>query len=356
MNLNSTLCLYKYRNYLKHVSVLYNGAIVIGKNFTIDGFSERPIRVITHAHSDHLNGIEESIRFSKYIIATPITLDLIEALSYINRDLIPLLRAKNLSLNYHQAFSFENEEIEFYNADHIPGSAQVQIKIKNNKPPITAGYTGDFKLTSKTEIMEDLNVLVIEATYGNPLQTRPFKESVPQLLVDLVFEGLLKYRRIYIYAYHGKMQEAMSILRDHGVNTPFILPDKVYKATKLLEEKHGFSYGQYHKENTILNSKEKAIVFKHFNTARSRRLDGSSLHIVLTGRLTTEPYMRVDDYTYVVSLSDHADFIDLVRYVEYSNPELVIVDGSRPGDSETLKSFLLERGFCTTVLPGDVST
>lgn len=349
INLATSLCVYKYKEYLESVNIELNGAIVVGKSFTIDGFAEKPVRIVTHAHSDHLHGLEESIRYSKHVLASPITLDLIEALGYINSDLLPFFKLKSIPLNYHQVYVYEDEEVEFYDADHIPGSVQVLIRLKDKK--LMIGYTGDFKLTSKTEIMKNLNVLIIEATYGNPYYNRPFKESVPQILLDLVIEGLCKYKRVYIYAYHGKIQETMSILRTGGIDAPFVLPDRAYRVAKILEEKHGYNYGRYFKEKNAVFNKEKYIVFKHFNSAKDRRLDGKGLHIVLTGRLTHEPFMKVDEYTYVVSLSDHADFNDLVKYVEYSNPELVIVDGSRQGESGALKNTLLEKGFCSIVLP-----
>ena len=349
--MSTALCTYKYEKYLKYINILPSGAIAIGANFTIDGFSNRPIRVITHAHADHILGLEDSLKYSRYIVATPITLDLVVALGYISRDLLPALRHKSLPLGYHQSFSFNGEELEFYNSDHIPGSAQVLIKLRDQG--ILVGYTGDFKLTANTEIMHGVNVLITEATYGNPLQTRSFKESIPEILVDLVLEGLTKYKRVYIYAYHGKVQEVMNILRSSGVEVPFVLPEKIYQATKLLEEKYGFNYGQYYRENGKMSRlSDRLIVFKHFNAAKDRKLDGSSLHIVLTGRFAQEPFMKVDDHTYVVSLSGHADFADIVKYVNLVNPELVVIDGSRSHEAEMLKRFLLEHGFCAIVLPG----
>lgn len=349
--MTSQLCIYNYREYLENVKILITGAIVFGRNIAIDGFAETPVRIITHAHSDHLIGLNESIKYSKYIIATPITLDLAEVLNYVDKDLLPHYKLKKKPLEYHESFKINGDEITLLNADHIPGSSQVLVKLE--EPKITLGYTGDFKLTSRTEVIENPDVLVIEATYGSPIYSRPFKESIPQILVDLVLEGLDKYKRVYIYAYHGKMQEVMSILRDAGVSNPFILPEKVYRAAKLLVEKYGFNYGVFYRENEFINNNNntKYIVFKHFNLAKSRRLDGRGLHIVLTGRYTREPFTKVDDYTYVVSLSDHADYTDLLKYVELSNPQLVIVDGFRPGEAEPLKTALIEKGFCATVMP-----
>lgn len=353
--MTSPLCIHNYSHYLKYVGISENGAITIGEHFTIDGYAMRPIRVITHAHSDHLVGLDESISYSRKIIGTNITLDLVEALGYVKKEQLKYYKAKAQPLEYHEIFEFNGEELELLNADHIPGSAQVVVRLSREK--IVIGYTGDFKLTSKTEIIENPNVLIIEATYGNPLYTRSFKDSVGQFLVDIVEEGLRKYKRVSIYAYHGKMQEVMDILRESGIDVPFILPDKVYDATVLLEKKYGFQYAPYFRGRGLefeVNPEQYGrgvIIFRHFNTARNRQLNGKSLHVILTGRYTLEPFLKVDDYTYVVSLSDHADFQDLIRYVERSSPELVIIDNSRPGEPESLMSALIEKGFCAVTMP-----
>jgi putative mRNA 3-end processing factor len=352
-NLTSSLCLYKYRQYLDHVKILHTGAIRVGKNIAIDGYAEVQVRVVTHAHLDHVVGLSDSIKSSKKIVGTPITLDLLEILGYVEKELAPLYRLKKTPLDYYTPLKVGDDTLTLLNADHIPGSSQVLVELGD--PKIRVGYTGDFKLTSKTDIIEAPDVLIIESTYGNPLYRRRFKDVVNQVLVDLVLEGLYRYKRVYVYAYHGKIQEVMGILREGGISAPFVLPDKVYRATKHLEERYGFKYGPYYRDDEVATSKNGLVVFRHFNHARNRKLDGMSLHIVLTGRYTQDPYLKVDDYTYVVSLSDHADFEDLIRYIEKSNPQLVIIDGSRPGDAEALKNALTEKGFCSIVLPeGDL--
>lgn len=346
--LNASLCAYKYRDYLKYVNITQNGAILLGKNFVVDGFSERPVRVITHAHSDHLLGLEESIIYSNWIVASPITLDLVEALGYVRRELAPLLRLKGRALGYHEIFRADGEVCSLLRVDHIPGASQVLVRLESRG--ISVGYTGDFKLTENTEIMENVNALVIEATYSDPAFIRNNKDAAPRILADLVSEGLSKYKRVHIYAYHGKIQEAMSILRESGIDAPFILPDRIYHATKLLESKYGYKYGNYYRSRSFVKA-DKLIFFEHFNSAKFRKFDGRALHVVLTGRLTTEPFKKVDDYTYVVSISDHADFADLVKYVELANPDLVVIDSSRAGNAEALKAHLMSRGYCAVALP-----
>jgi len=347
------LTLDEYKTILEIVDIRENGAVLLGSSISADGHADRPIRVITHAHVDHLWGLEESIKHAKRIVGTSITLELIEVLNYVGRDLLPYYRMKRRPLEYGECMDVDDDKLCLLPASHIPGATQVYVEHKGLK----LGYTGDFKLDGKTVVMKNLDALVIEATYGNPSNRRPFKDVVPEVLTYIVEEGLLRYGKVYIYGYHGKIQEAMAILRERGVDAPFVLPRKVYEATRLLE-KYGFRVGDYMSENSMrkLGKGERLIVFKHMNSAEYRRLDGTALHVVLSGWEFREPFRRIDDYTYLVALSDHADFDDLVRYVEESNPQLVVVDASRDGDAWSLRSALIDRGYCAIVLPGSSIT
>jgi putative mRNA 3-end processing factor len=338
---------YYYRELLKHVNILDNGAILLGENISVDGHGGRRIRVVTHAHSDHVNQLSDSVKESETILATPVTIEMIELLGYVSKSLKALFRLKARPLEYNQVFSTGVEKLILLPADHIIGSAQVMVDYKGYR----LGYTGDFKLTKNTVIMKNLDVLVIEATYGNPTHRRPFKDSIPEILYELVNYGLAYYGQVFIYGYHGKVQEAMRILRERGVSEPFVLTEKIYEITKALE-KYGFKIDNVFKEG-LGRRFEKNIVFKHMMSASRRRLDGSALHIVLSGWEFREPFRKIDDHTYLVALSDHSDFDDLVQYVERAKPGLVVVDASRNGDPEGLASSLREKGYCTITLPGD---
>ncbi|AFL66095.1 MBL fold metallo-hydrolase [Desulfurococcus amylolyticus] len=339
-----------YAKLLESINIRENGAVILGENTSIDGYAEKPVRVITHAHVDHLGGLEESIKYSKMIIATSITLDLIESLNYVDKYLLPYYRLKKKPLKYNECLVIDdNETLCLFQASHIPGAAQVYVEYRE----LRLGYTGDFKLDGKTQVMKDLDVLVMESTYGNPNYRRPFKDEVPELFASLVEEGLYRYKRVYVYGYHGKVQEAMIILREKGIEAPFILPPKIYHSTRVLE-KHGIKIGNYmHEEDMLrgLNPGEKAVIFKHMNVAEYRRLDGSALHIVLSGWEFNKPFRRIDDYTYLVALSDHADFDDLVEYVRRGEPKLVVIDASREGDAWSLRNALIEAGYCAIVMP-----
>ncbi|WP_440059187.1 MBL fold metallo-hydrolase [Thermogladius sp. 4427co] len=324
-------------------------AIVVGKYYAIDGFDNKPIRVVTHIHSDHLIGLGKSVIASNYIIGTPLTLDMIEVLDYLSDESIDIFRAKKKPLNYGEKFYYNNSTLSLIENEHIFGSAQVLVEVDGYR----VGYTGDIKLGGRTKIMKDLDVLIIESTYGSPSYVRPFKDIVEEVLVDLVRYGLRKYGRVIIYGYHGKLQEAMYILRRNGIEAPFTMPERVYKSTKVLEQ-YGVYIGNYYSHGEKIDS-DQYIRFEHFHQARFRRIDGSSLNIILTGWEFKNPSRKVDEHTWVVALSDHADFDELISYVEIADPKMVVVDGSRNGEPFQLARELVRKGYPTLIMPLEVS-
>ncbi|ADI31463.1 MBL fold metallo-hydrolase [Staphylothermus hellenicus] len=338
---------------LKYVDILGDtSAIVVGESFAIDGFAEKPVRVISHAHYDHIVGLKDSILYSKQIVATPPTHDLILTLGYVGgRELRMLYKNKMVRLNYYEEYTYGGEKLVLIPSHHIIGSAQVLIEIGD----LRIGYTGDFKLGENTKIMDGLDILIIESTYGDPSYRRPFKNEVEDLLVDIVLDGLEMYGKVVIFGYHGKIQEAMQILRRNGVKEPFLMPKRIYEVTRIAE-KYGYEIGGYYnmrslKGREILKS-NRYILFEHFNKANHRRLGNNTLYIVLSGWEFNGPIKKIDRYTWLVALSDHADFDELIEYVEKAEPRLVIVDGSRQGSAEALANELNKRGWKSLVLPG----
>lgn len=320
-------------------------AILVGRHYAIDGYAPKPVRIVTHIHSDHVLGLEASARDSVYIVGTPLTLDLIEAIGRLGDGAASLFSIKKRPVNYGEQLTYQGTRVTLIECDHVPGSAQVLIELEGLK----VGYTGDFRLGGRTKVMRGLDALVIEATYGSPNHRRAFKKSVPELFLDVVRYGLREYGRVVVYGYHGKLQEAMLLLREGGIDATFYMPESVYRATRVLE-KHGIKVGNY-ALGLPGNGEPQAVVFRHFNSARSRRLDGSVLNVVLSGWEFSEPVRRLDDHTWLVALSDHADFEELVEYVERAAPGVVIVDGSRSGSPHELAGELIKRGYPALVMP-----
>lgn len=340
-----------YAEILSKVDIRETGAVLLGDNFTVDGFWKRPYHVITHAHSDHLVGLNESVYYSKQIIATPATLEFIQVLGYLrDKNSRRLFQKKQYPLKYYEPLHVDGETLILLPSRHIIGSAQVLVETDS----IRIGYTGDFRLGGETVVMDELDALIIESTYGDPNNQRPFKDRIEDILTSIVNEGLHRKGRVTIYGYHGKLQEAMKILRENGINAPFLMTDRIYKVTKLVE-KYGWNIGNYYNlkssEGKRILEEGNYILFKHMTRAKHRR-DRNGYYVILSGWEFNEPARRIDENTWIVALSDHGDFRELIEYVELAKPKIVIVDASRNGSPFSLVRELRRRGWIATALPG----
>ncbi|MEW6097383.1 MAG: MBL fold metallo-hydrolase [bacterium] len=302
-----------------------HGAILVGKNVVCDAHDRKPIRIVTHAHSDHLLGLEKSIAECKLVLATPETKGLIGAIKggkYL---------ASIKSLNYKSSIEYEGEKITFYPANHIIGSCQVLIEDSEGTRII---YTGDFKLPNAEIIQSD--ILVIEATYGNPNNIRPFKNTIEDEFINLVKRSL-KEDSVYIFGYHGKLQEIIKILKEADINTPIIVPEKTYEVVKVCNE-----YGMELKNCYLSKSEEGRQIQKDgvfigvYHVGSSKWVGRKAIRIFLSGFEFDVPYKKIGEHEYLVALSDHADFEQLLEYVAYSKPGLVITDNYRVGDAKAL--------------------
>jgi putative mRNA 3-end processing factor len=309
------------------------GAVLLGQHVACDAYDEsRPIRVVTHAHADHMVGLGKSLKNGEVTVMTPATKDMIDALKgprFLSRGAVK-------TLDYGEALTYGDETLTLHYADHILGTAQALVEDKEQTRIL---YTSDFRYSRTPRVEAD--ILVMEATYGDPIRVRPFSMMTEGILISLVEQGL-KRGPVYVFGYHGKLQKMMQILYEAKIKTPFIVPEKIHQVSKICE-KHGMKLGkcllQYDDEEaqTILTQNEPSVVFYH---AYSRKkVDSEALKIRASGWEFRKPCRRVGMNDYVVALSDHSDFNELLQYVERCNPKMVITDRHR---SEAARIFAKE--------------
>jgi putative mRNA 3-end processing factor len=326
-------------------SVTHRGAIQLGKNIACDSFDEtRPLRVVTHAHADHIMGLQQSLRNCEKVLMTTATKDLIDVL----RSPLLLMGGFVETVDYDKTLLYEKEKVTFLKADHILGANQVLVEDSEGE---RIAYTGDFRIDD-TPVLE-ADTLVIEATYGSPSCKRSFEADVKALLVSLVEEGL-KQGAVYVFGYHGKLQEVMQILHTAGLKAPFIASEKVFHVSKVCE-KHGMHIGRLmlseeDEARELLESHSPCVTFCHMNTAGKMGL--GDFRIYVSGWEFTAPSRQKADREYVVALSDHSDFDGLMEYVRRSKPKLVITDNFRVGHAETFaKEVRKHLGIPAIALP-----
>lgn len=306
-----------------------NGAILLGRYAACDAFDDsRPLRIVTHAHADHIMGLGRSLKVCEKILMTRATWELITVLK--GRRF--LLSGKVTALDYGDPYEYGQERLTLIPADHILGSAQVLVETAEGK---RVAYTGDFRIDMTPIVPAD--VLVMEATYGGPWCQRPSNREVSEMLIDLVGKAI-RNGPVTIFGYYGKLQEVMQLLNDSGVNVPFIMPEKIHQFSMIYAE-HGMRLGKIlcvESEEAMQLIKEGGsyVAFHHMNS-RSK-VHGEGLRIYVSGWMFSNAYRRLSENECLVALSDHSDFKGLLEYVRLSRPKKVVLDNYRMGHAEVL--------------------
>ncbi len=301
-------------------AVTDNGAVLLGRSLACDSHYRRPLRLLSHAHADHLYHLAASLRECREVLATPLTRDFLAVLQGSRR-------ARQVrALPYGELFSWEGERLTLFPAGHIAGSAQALLETREG---LRIAYTGDVRSPPAEALRAEL--LVIEATYAHPDHVRPFRGEVEERLVELA-RSCLKQGPLTILGYHGKLQEAAGILARAGLEEPIVAPDRIFALLEVCR-RHGLALGRFHEQDSPDGEaarKERHIALRHL-AARGRSENNS--RIILSGWQFDAPVRRLAAGTWQVALSDHCDFEELLEYVRRSGARQVIADSYRCQDA-----------------------
>ena len=315
-----------WKKITRKAAVTQAGAILLGKYVACDEFEwERPVGVITHAHANHISGLERSLGYCHHILVSKATRDLLIA---IKGDWLRF-RINLQPLPYRRVFQYKDERIMLYPAEHMLGSAQVLVE---NADGIRLVYTGDFLLPGTPPL--DSDILILDTTYGDPINIMKYsREQAIDRLVLLINNLMKKEVPIHVLASTGNLQEVMSILYNHGLNVPFIVSsDKILRVCKVYQ-KHGMKLGEPILDKSdegqeLLRRKQPCIVF-HSIRAQVKARPKVKISSYISDWERTDPLIRLEQDYWVVTLPSHADFNGILYYVEEARPKFVITDNKR---------------------------
>jgi putative mRNA 3-end processing factor len=324
---------------ITRAAIAGNGAVLLGRNVVCDGHAERPVRVVTHGHRDHILGLEQSIKSCEVVLMSEATREMLRVLKPGKWLSSPKVR----TMGHGEEFHYQGEAVTFLPSGHILGSIQVVLRDRDG---VRAVYTGDFKFPGAEAIKAD--ILVMEATYGNPKHVRRFE--VEGRLVSLVKEALER-EPVYIFGYHGKLQEVLDLLRRAGLDIPALLEGKVFDLARV-SEKYGMRLGEYSKLEKGAPERMDRPFLALLHMFSAKKVPSGALKVFLSGWEFEEPVRRKAEREYIVAFSDHADFEGLIEYVIRSRPNLVIIDDYRIGDAKTLAREIRKRlGIPAVAMP-----
>jgi len=288
---------------------------------------------ISHSHSDHTAGF--SGRSEKY--STIETKQIFEA--RYGKDIESFRR-----IRYDKKIEIGSVEIIPRNAGHILGSTQFEIHTDQK----TIVYTGDIncKHTLITEAAKPINcdILILEATYGNPVFQFPARDGIYVEIAEWVLRSI-KGRRTPVFEVYsvGKAQEIIAVI-NYFTELPVVVSPIISRVNEV--------YERFNKrlDSIRADSGEGEEVLKegeccYVISSRKRNLPDNAVKATATGWNVRFGPRR---YGTGFLLSNHADFKQLIKYVEEAKPSIVY---TCYGQDKTLLPAYITRKTGISALP-----
>src|SRR5947199_4695326 len=272
----------------------------------LDPWEAKRFAFVSHAHSDHIAPHEE-------IILSERTARLLQAR-------MPGSRTEHV-LPFGEQRRVRDIDLLLLPAGHIFGSAQLFLSNQGE----TLLYTGDFKLchgkSAEAAEWREANTLIMETTFGLPRYQFPPTENVIAQIVAFCREAIEDGAVPVLLGYSlGKAQEILCALDGAGL-TP-MLHGSVYQMTRLYEQ-FGQSFCKYVRYNkTDVAGKVLICPPSASHSPMIEKIPRKRVAMISGWAVDPNAVYRYQ-VDAALPLSDHADYNDLVRYVDLVQPKRV---------------------------------
>jgi len=281
-------------------------------------------RFISHAHADHTASL--STHGTKY--ATLSTKRIYEGIRGKS-----IMDFKEVRVNH--PIKLDDVEVTPINAGHMLGSIQFKIAAPNT----TLLYTGDLNcvdtLTTERADAVKCDVLLIEATFGNPSYIFPDREATYAKVVEWATRQAIEGHvpTFHVYA-AGKAQEIVRLFNIY-TRLPVMVSPFVSAANEAYEcEGVKLMYETVDAEPARSLSRRPPYVY--VTTPSDRFVPANCMRATATGWALRGAWNRFPSFP----LSSHADFRQLVKFVEATEARTVHIF---TGYSDIFATYLQKR-------------
>ena len=369
----------------KFVNIRRNGTIILANSILCDGDDPggmdfgKNITCYTHAHSDHLKGLDERLGLENAEVYCSSATQKIASAIYQGAGTAMLHERTNFyDLDYNETVSlhpsnsrFSEIKLTLKKCHHILGSASVHVEADNK----SIFYAGDF-LKPGTHIENDVDYLILDATHGEHSKAQVFddKPEARKKLVEVTKRIFQEAEdegyppRINIHAHRGTMQLIMSWLREILPYSTKFLASEVDVNTARVYSEYDHDCGNVEDEDgpnlrfrTIDRYAKEDVSYIHFlpmNVMPDCETYGKTVPSIRVGSATNSDIENLEEM-YRINLKEHATIPEILEYVDETKPKNVIIDNSGRGESSANPnnpSYFADKikGICNNVilLPG----
>jgi len=290
------------------IEVRYDRGVYLPlEDLWLDPWNRKPFAFVSHAHSDHIAPHDE-------VIVSERTARLMQAR-------LPGERNEHV-VAFGERRTIHGLDLMLLPAGHIFGSAQLFLETRDG----SLLYTGDFKLrpgrSAEPAEWRQAETLIMETTYGLPRYRLPPTDEVIGQIVAFCRDTLETGAVPVLLGYSlGKAQEVLCSLAGAGLKP--MLHGSVHAMTRIYEQ-FGQSFCEY--ERYKAGEVAGKVLICPPSANRSRMLEKiRDKRVAMISGWAVDPNAV---YRYQVDaafpLSDHADYTDLLRYVELVQPQRVL--------------------------------
>ncbi|MGH8102632.1 MAG: MBL fold metallo-hydrolase RNA specificity domain-containing protein, partial [Chthoniobacterales bacterium] len=283
------------------------GVYLPAQDLWLDPSEPKRFAFVSHAHSDHIAPHDEII--------------VSERTARLMQTRLPGRRVEHV-LPFNETRTIRAVDVTLLPAGHIFGSAQLFVSS-------SAGallFTGDFKLRPGKSVelaqWREAETLVMETTFARPRYQFPPTEEVVQEIVTFCRETIEDGAVPVLLGYSlGKAQEILCAL--DGADLTPMLHGAVYQMTRIYEQ-FGQSFCKYVRyrpsdlAGKVLICPPSANGSSMLDKIRRKRV------AIISGWAVDPSAMYRYQVDAAFPLSDHADYNDLLRYVDLVKPKRVL--------------------------------
>jgi Cft2 family RNA processing exonuclease len=297
-----------------------NGIGITGLTARLDATRGCELAFVSHAHSDHA-------RRHKKIIATPET-----ALLYRHRYRNVPARV----IPYNRPTDIDEVNVELLPSGHMLGAAQILVRAAGKR----ILYSGDFKvypnLTCVPLETRRCDTLIMESTYGNPQYVFPPQAEVYARIVMFI-ERCRDERKLPVLVGYamGKAQEAVTLAQEQGfavaVDSSIGRICELYRSAgvPLISTPLWHTVSMQDKVLVVTPQTLKTEEYKRLPRKRS---------VFLSGWAQGQGTRRFSAADFALPLSDHADFSQLLGYIDKCRPGKIYTLHGSPKFAELLRA------------------
>ena len=283
------------------------------------------VNVVTHAHGDHYPDGEATA------VCSPLTADLATA----RRD-TPLHRTTD-------------DRVELIPAGHVAGSRAALVTDPDGTRYL---YTGDVCTRSRFYLdgfePPDADVLVVEATYGDPAYVFPGHDTVAAEIRSWLASTAAP---VLLLGYALGRAQKLQLLADRAGRDRIFTTDAVRRVNEVIEAHRDvrFDVRPYEDDTTLADGDAFVVPMTsgRINWISSLAESAGAVTAGFSGWAIEESFKFRGDFDETFPLSDHCDFTELLDLVDAVDPDRVY---TQHGSVTTLAEQLTDVGYDATAL------